>query len=79
MNIDSHLCLNFTEINHREVGDTMRCFGDNKLQNTFFTAILFPFGRVTKSLHGACHLTDISAYLNFVPIGSDLLELFPKR
>ena len=47
------LCSNFTENGRREVGETMRCFDDEKFLPPFFAHL----GEGAKSLQGACHLT----------------------
>ena len=36
------LCSNFTEIGHREVDETIRCFGDKNSQNAFFSPCFAP-------------------------------------
>ena len=73
------LCSNFTEIVRREVGETMRCFANkNSSQNEFFGTILRPFSEGAKAYRERVTWPYFSLH-NFVPIGSDLPELFPKK
>ena len=53
------LCSNFTEIVRREVGETMRCFGDKNLAKcSLFSAIFAPVRRTApKVCMGAYHVT----------------------
>ena len=64
------LCSNFTKIVHREVGETMRCFGDKKVRKMrFFGVILRRFdGGRQKLQENVPHTSPCKTSSQSVPI-----------
>jgi len=74
------LCSNFTEIGRREVRECIVSVTRIKsTQNVFFWQILQPFGGGCQKYAGECATWANVSPENFVPIGSGLLQIFPKK
>ena len=67
------LCLNFTEVIRREVGETMRSFGNKKVRK------MQVFRRHFAPVAEERATWPYVSLWNFIPIGSDLPELIPKK